>query len=248
MQATIPIAATWPTPPARILSDGWWARVGRLSRRGMQGPDEGAAGSGGEAAPSPGGVDADLELLERVRAGYPHETQAFTEIVQRHWTRVWTVCQAVLLDANDAEEAAQDTFLKVHRFLPSFRGESRFTTWLGRIAHRAAIDRLRTRRRERSLRDGLERDPDSAPGAAPRAPHPEDAQVARMRGALSRLAPEDRSLLILRDVEGHSYEEIAGMLGIEPGAARMRLTRARARLREAFRLTPGVDRRWPWQP
>lgn len=135
----------------------------------------------------------------------------------------------------------------MHRYLPSFRGESRFTTWLGRIAHRAAIDRLRTRGREWNLRDTIELDPVSGPGATPTAPFRDGATILRVRAALAKLSPEDRSLLVLRDMEDHSYEEIALMLDIEPGAARMRLTRARGRMREAFQLSTGDDWRLSWQ-
>ncbi len=186
--------------------------------------------------------DPDQPLLERIREGFPHHTQAFTELVERHWDRVWTVCQAVLLNSYDAEEAAQETFLKVHRYLPSFRGESRFTTWLGRIAHRTAIDQLRRRRRERDLRDTVEWDPSLGHGFVPATARRDGPDVQRLRAALAELSPEDRSLLILRDMEGHPYEEIAMMLSIEPGAARMRLSRARRRLRARFLSSARRDR------
>lgn len=244
-----PTTTVWPSPPAAPPEEFWWTLVARTLARFLDELDRAPpVPSGGSAGPvTERDQDPDLELLQKVRAGYPHETRTYGELVSRHWPRVWRVCQAVLLDAHDAEEAAQDTFLKAHRYLPSFRGESRFTTWLSRIAHHAAIDRLRSRRRERSARADLAEDSKSALRITPMEPHGQGADVRRVRAALAELSPEDRSMLILRDVEGYSYEDMAVMLAVEQGAARMRLTRARSRLRRAFERTPVEPRRWPWQ-
>ena len=239
----------WPSPPAASRGEYWWIHVARSLVRSLDDLDQRTPEPSGSVADpvAEREQDPDLELLQRVRAGYPHETRTYSELVSRHWPRVWRVCQAVLLDTHDAEEAAQDTFLKAHRSLPGFRGESRFTTWLSRIAHHSAIDRLRSRRRERSARATLAEDSKAALRITPMEPHGEDADVRRVRAALTQLSPEDRSLLILRDVEGHSYEDIAVMLSVEQGAARMRLTRARSRLRRELERTPVDSWRWPWQ-
>ena len=190
--ATIsPMTRIWPSPPAVSRGEFWWDRVARLLARSLDELDAGSADPVGHAA-SPAvrrEEDPDLELLERVRAGYPHETRTDGELVSRHWPRVWRVCQAVLLDAHDAEEAAQDTFHKAHRHRPSFRGESRFTTWLGRLAHHAAILRLRCRRREWNARQGLVEDSKAAIRITPLQPHGEGGEVRRVRAALGDLSP-----------------------------------------------------------
>ena len=210
MSAASSIAVPFPVAPG--FEAKWWARAFRALRLRSVDPRDGSPDHGGDGVASERPEDPDEPLLDRIREGFPHQTQAFTELVERHWNRAWTVCQAVLLNSYDSEEAAQETFLKVHRYLPSFRGESRFTTWLGRIAHRTAIDHLRSRRRERDLRETVQWDPSLGHGFIPAAARRDGPDVQRLRSALAELSPEDRSLLILRDMEGHPYEEIAQML------------------------------------
>jgi hypothetical protein len=150
----------------RLLGD-WWARLDRALTRGLLfGLDGTAHGPLRVARASRGSVE-DRELLAAVLAEYPHDTRAFSRLVEQHWARAWSVCQAILLDAHDAEETVQDTFLKVHRYLPSYRFESRFTTWLYQIARRTALTRLSDRSRRPR---GRNRSCPRYPGASSRSP------------------------------------------------------------------------------
>lgn len=244
--ATTPaVAGGWPAPR---LSPGAAAALVVLRLRlahggsaaGDDAPATGAApvsavaASGGPPAADPARTDPDAELLRRVLGEYPHETRAFTALVQRHWGRVWSICQAILLDPDDAEDAAQVAFLKTHRYLPSWRGESRFVAWLARIARNAALDLLASRRREREARERLGEDPLLLRLWAPARAADPAGPFLDLRRALAGLDPPDRVVLVLHEIEGVSYEEIAEWLDDSPGAVRMRAMRARRRLRDAL--------------
>lgn len=179
--------------------------------------------------------DPDADLLRAVYDEFPHSTEAYSRLVRRHWNVVYSICQAVLLQDEDAEEATQDAFLKAHRYLPSFRVDSRFLTWLSRIARNAALNRYRARKTERGARDRVAQDPGLVLSWLPwRSPQPSTRRIA-LREALTRLEPEDRLIVLAHDVEGVPHEEIAESLGLSHGAVRMRATRARALLRRILK-------------
>ena len=178
--------------------------------------------------------DPDRDLLIGVLQEYPHGTRRFTELVELHWGRVWMISQSVLMNEHDAEEVAQDTFLKVHRNLLGFRFESRFSTWLNRIARNTALTKLASRRRDRSAKERVTEDPTLSVWWLPRkSPDPAGGR-SDMGRALDALPVDDRLLLGLRELEGRDYDEIAEALEIAAGAARMRVSRARERLRRSL--------------
>lgn len=163
---------------------------------------------------------------------------AFAELVRRHAPRVRALCASTLGSPADAEDAAQEAFLKAHRALGRYSGEAAFGTWLHRIAVNHCMDVLRAaaRRRSDSLDALLEAD-GSALGAALAEPSGAKAledrdTVARL---LSRLNPEQRLALTLRETEGLSYEEIAAAMACSLDSVKARLRRARAELLEAAR-------------
>jgi RNA polymerase sigma-70 factor (ECF subfamily) len=152
---------------------------------------------------------------------------------------VYGVALRMLGNRAEAEEVAQETFLRAHRALPDFRAEARLGTWLYAIASRLCLNRLAAPERR------LARADDEAVAAAP-SPEPDASATleraeleAALRQAVAALPEERRIVVILRDFEGLSYEEIAEVLALEPGTVRSRLHRARMDLKAKLeRFTP----------
>lgn len=185
---------------------------------------------------------ADEEVIDRVLAG---DREAFSVLVDRHGARVHAAILRMVGDAEAAKDLAQETLLRAFAGLGSFRRGSAFYTWLYAIA----VNQVRTEfRRRRSVKGqamlpldaaGAAGDgPDGAPAEpASRGPGPgEEAarrdEEARVRSALARLDEEYREAVVLRDLEGLSYGEIAGATGVPVGTVRSRIHRGRAALRE----------------
>ena len=172
-----------------------------------------------------------VEELRRAAAG--GDECAFGELVRLYENKVYTL--RICGDPEDARDAAQEAFLSAWRGLPSFRGDAELSTWIYRLTSNAAIDQLRRTKRQRgevSLDDGelglTVRD--SAPGPQ------EAAEGAELRSAvaagLTRLSPDHRQVLSLREVQGLSYEEIAQVLEVDLGTVKSRISRARRALRK----------------
>lgn len=156
-----------------------------------------------------------------------------------------------LVGEGDAEDLAQEVFARVSQALETFRGESQLSTWLYRIATNAALDRLRSpsfRRaaRQRSLEDAVESDPGggAAQGDWARTPAPSvEQQLVRremdecLRGYIEQLPENYRTVLVLSDLEGFKDGEIAEILGVTLGTVKIRLHRARARLKQDLEAT-----------
>ena len=167
-------------------------------------------------------------FLDRLRAG---DDRAFEELVRTHQHRVFAVALRMLGNAAEAEEIAQEAFLRAHRSLGDFRGDAKLSTWLYAIASRLCLNRLAAgeRRHGREGEETLLRlshrslGPDAALERG-------ELEVALHR-AIAELADERRIVVVLRDIEGLAYEEIAQVLGIEVGTVRSRLHRARADLK-----------------
>jgi RNA polymerase sigma-70 factor (ECF subfamily) len=167
-------------------------------------------------------------LVARLRAGEP---RAFEELVIAHQHRVFSVAFRMLGNRAEAEEVAQEVFLRVHRAIGSFRGEAKLSTWLYGIASRLCLNRLGggERRLTRQGEETLERLPGS--GSDPAAEMEQSELTQALHRAIDELSEERRIVVVLRDVEGLSYEEIAGALDLELGTVRSRLHRARMDLK-----------------
>ena len=175
--------------------------------------------------------DDERPLVARLRAG---DEDAFREIVDAYRDRIITVVARVAGPGADAEDLAQDAFLKAFAALDRFDGRSALFTWLYRIAVNTARDWIDHRRR----RPTIPLEGAFGPGAEPADSGELPAQAAErserqlaVRAALERLPEPFRTTLILRELEGHSYEDVAAILGISIGTVESRLFRARSKLR-----------------
>jgi RNA polymerase sigma-70 factor (ECF subfamily) len=179
----------------------------------------------------------DLALVSRAKAG---DAEAFRSLVVRHQRKVYAVALGIVKDPDLAWDVAQEAFLRVHQHLAEFKGESAFSTWVMRIGHHLAIDALR---RERSaarepIDDVREQDlEDAAEGvlASPLAGNPQAGALrrellAKIQDALAQLPVAHREILVLRELEGLSYEELAERLGIPKGTVMSRLFHARKKM------------------
>ena len=156
-------------------------------------------------------------------------------LLRRHQDRLWAVCRRIAGNDADAADALQEAMVLVVRRLDSFDGRSRFTTWAHRVATNACLDELRRRGRRPSL--GLpDDDPDLGDGAMTVAGGEavDDGVASRLSvdDALARLPDDFRVPVVLRDVVGHDYAEIAEILDLAPGTVRSRISRGRKRLAE----------------
>jgi RNA polymerase sigma-70 factor (ECF subfamily) len=174
------------------------------------------------------GLPDDSTLLARLRAGDP---RAFEDLVIAYQHRIFGVALRMLRSRAEAEDVAQETFLRAHRALGEFRGEARLGTWLYAIASRLCLNRLASaeRRYLRGDEDAMLRFP--AEGADAAAALERTEVAAALHDAIAALPEERRIVVILRDLEGLTYEEIAEALGLELNTVRTRLHRARLDLK-----------------
>lgn len=179
----------------------------------------------------------ELERIERAQAG---DLRAFNELVQQYQSLVYNVAYRILGDEDAAADATQDAFLSAFRALNSFRGGS-FKAWILRIVTNACYDQLRRRQRQPSSSlEALLVGPGAHNAFVDHAENPE-AYAMRMdlgriiQEGLRTLPPEQRITVILSDIQGLHYKEIAEITGVELGTVKSRLSRGRARLRDYLR-------------
>jgi RNA polymerase sigma-70 factor, ECF subfamily len=192
----------------------------------------------------------DLQSVDRVLRG---DRRTFEALVRRHERRVFRVAVAILGNAEDAEEAMQDTFLKAFRDLGQFRRDARFTTWLTRIAVNAAIEKRKTRKNFVPLSESENVGEQFLPKHfAPWKSNPEQVfgkqEIHRLAEEATQALPDIyRTAFVLRDVQGLSAEEAAQALDLTVPALRSRLLRGRLMMRERLAATlevhPTLQRR-----
>ncbi len=175
-------------------------------------------------------------LIERARAG---DTRAFEDLARREERALYRHALRIVGTTTDAEDVVQDALFSAWRSIASFQGLS-FRAWLFRIATNRALDHLRARKRRPELPLEPPED-DDATWAEPAAPGPDLSQLAGDRealalveGALGGLPAEQRTALLLRDVEGFPYEEIAVITSVEIGTVKSRIHRGRLAVRNAL--------------
>src|SRR5947209_9191883 len=184
-----------------------------------------------------GDASEELQLVQAAKRG---DITAFEQLVKRYDRNVFRIAQHITQNREDAEDVVQDAFLKAYQNLPRFQEQSKFYTWLVRIAVNEALMRLRRRRPERmvSLDEDIKTEEDSMPReVADWTPNPEQQySQEELRDILQRtiqgLPASFRTVFVLRDVEGLSTEETAEALELSIPAVKSRLLRARLQLRE----------------
>jgi RNA polymerase sigma-70 factor (ECF subfamily) len=178
-------------------------------------------------------IRSDAELTSAAQSG---DRNAIDQLLRRHYDRVFGVCRRITGNDSDAADAAQEALISIVRSLPRFDGRSSFSTWVYRIATNASLDELRRRRRRPMLAvvDDPERPQSDVvdPDAGMRI----DAVADRMEldAALADLAIDFRVPIVLRDIAGLDYAEIAETLGIPAGTVKSRIARGRASLANAL--------------
>ena len=188
----------------------------------------------------------DMELVERAKGG---SLEAFSELVSRYERKVFRLTQHITGNREDAEDALQEAFLKAFSHLSQFQGDSRFYTWLVRIAVNESLMKLRKRKSTQAL--SLDQDIETEEVPIPREiaawdPNPEQRYAQQeireiLDRAISTLPPIFRTVFVLRDLDHLSTEETAEALNLSVPAVKSRLLRARLQLRE--KLTQYFQRR-----
>jgi RNA polymerase sigma-70 factor (ECF subfamily) len=194
-------------------------------------------------------MEADeLSLVQKARAG---EADAFRALVVRYQRKVYAVALGIVKDPDLAWDVAQEAFVRVHRALPEFEAKSAFSTWVFRITTHLAIDAVRRERTSRKdeiddvdeadVAEGAEGILSTALGNDPRANVLRKELAGKIQDALAGLPEKHRTILVLREVEGLSYEELAERLQINKGTVMSRLFHARRKMQVLLRRYAGLE-------
>ena len=221
----VPAETPPPTPPAPV-------------------PDTPARPGSG---PRPPASDPDRELVTRCQK---KQSGAFEELVRRYQDRVFNLCFRFLREREVSEEIAQDVFVAVYKHIEGFKGDSKFSTWLFRVVANHCHNKSKyLRRRRHKLQDSLDapiegedgdmkRELPDDPDRSPEELASRRAMNEMIQAAISELDDDHRVIVLLRDVEDMSYEEIGAVLGLPEGTVKSRLHRARNELRAKLSKTP----------
>ena len=181
----------------------------------------------------------DLKERELIRRAKQGDMLAFEELILQHEKIVYNLALRMMNHSEDAQDISQEVFLKAYRSLQNFDERSAFSTWLYRITHNTCIDEMRKRKGKQSY--SLEEELESADGSLQRqvadaGDTPEESlmrkeQKSEILQALDTLSEEHKAAIILRDVKGMAYEEIAEILELSLGTVKSRISRARNQLK-----------------
>lgn len=182
-------------------------------------------------------MDVDPALVRACQRG---EAGALDALIRATYAEVYALCRRMLADPDEAADATQEVFVRVTRSVLGFRGEAAFGTWLHRVAVNVCLTALRRRSRARAAGTVAGTTAFAVPGEevalADEGRGPDDAAVtadlaARSEAALASLPADARAVVVLRDLQGLSTKEVAGLLGVSETVVKVRLHRAHARLR-----------------
>lgn len=192
-------------------------------------------------------MSGESKLIEEAKGG---EFDAFSNLVSMYEKKIYNYCLRMTNSREDAEDLTQEIFVRVYKSLKGFKGNSQFSTWVFRIAHNICIDHYRKAKlttvslnRPKNEEDKREMDlPSEDPTPEEEALRKEQQEF--LLKCIEELRPEYKAVIILRDVQHHSYEEIAKILNVPLGTVKSHISRARAELREAIRpLIQGGNKR-----
>lgn len=175
------------------------------------------------------------KLIARATSGDP---AAFNSLMQQHEGRMYAVALRMCANREDAQDCLQEAMLRIYRAISGFKGESSFATWVYRITMNTCLDELRKRKNRQSTSLDNLLDMGWSPSDETNAPEKHAIRNESRRALQSAIAnlPEDmRSAIVLRDIEGLSYDEIAQALGINIGTIKSRISRGREKLREKLK-------------
>jgi len=196
----------------------------------------------------PSRTDTRGDDRELVRAAQRGDAGAFRRLVERYQRRVFQLALGMVKDPDEAMDIAQETFVRVHRYLPSFKGDASFFTWAYRIAVNLCLDAGRRKGRlepvefdEQKAEIEAAMDPPSAALAGPQRNALNHELAEKMEEALASLSENHRAILLLREVDGLSYEELSKVLGIRKGTVMSRLFHARLKMQRMLREYVGID-------
>jgi len=193
--------------------------------------------SGSEGLASRGSLHLREEDRDAVLACQRGEREAFDRLVERYQREVYRLCYRYVNDHHDANDMAQDVFLKAYRAISKFRGDSSFSTWIYRIAVNTCLNfRAARRAQSEELSEHLA---DGSPGATARMEDEERSQ--KVRQAVSRLPEKQRATLILKIYHDLTHEEVAGILGASVGTVKANLFHALGNLRKMLGTRAGSD-------
>ena len=189
----------------------------------------------------------DIELVAAAKSG---DADAFTALVVRYQRKVYAVALGIVKDPDQAWDISQEAFVRVHGHIAEFKGDSSFSTWVLRITSHLAIDSIRRERpsrkqdvddlHEADLGDAGEGILSTALGNDPSANLLRRELAGRMQAALDRLPEIHRTILVLRELEGLTYEELAERLGIQKGTVMSRLFHARRKMQAELARYAGL--------
>jgi RNA polymerase sigma-70 factor, ECF subfamily len=182
------------------------------------------------------------DTLARAQGGDHH---AFAQLYSLHKRRIYSLCLRMVGNTAEAEDLTQEAFLQLHRKIATFRGDSAFSTWLHRLAINVVLMHLRRKGLAVvSLDEAMDPAPEEGPGRSFGSPD------LNLTGAIDRLALERavgelpagyRLIFVLHDIEGYEHNEIASMLDCSIGNSKSQLHKARLKLRDALRVSPGLE-------
>lgn len=185
----------------------------------------------------------DKELIEKSLSG---DYIAFEELVHRYENKVYTVAYRFMGNHADACDLAQEAFIKMYQALPKFRGDSSFMTWIYHITANVCRDELRRRQKKQTLSLDDDSDDNVAPKLTIASDEPGPEEIiesielsAQVQQCLNMMSEDYRLVLIMREIQGLSYDEIAETMNISLGTVKSRLSRARAVFKE--KITPILE-------
>lgn len=187
-------------------------------------------------------MEVTVELVEAAKRG---DDGALEELIRRSQTEVYTLALRLVGNEEDARDVTQETYIRVLKGLKRFRQESAFSTWLYRITANTAYTYLAKRKRRMAesldeMAETTEAPPDTSPGPEALAMSGDSRQ--RLLDALSQLSMSDKAVVVLKDIYDLPHDAIAAELGISVAACKVRLFRARRRLKDALMRTEGGEK------